>query len=171
MNILTYATQVGIKPTPVYAVSLYKNTLSHENFMRNRWGVLQLLPPAADVTIPLLGKESGRAVDKMARLREIGVHLTPVHANVRATTVTAAADAGDADDADDSLLVMTDSPMLLLAEIVDGPTSVPVDVGDHDVVFCEIRRVISINAGNEGSAAEGAKPYLTTKMLRDKGLL
>ena len=43
MNIVTYATQVGIKPRPVYAISLYKGTLSHDNFKRNGRSSLMLI--------------------------------------------------------------------------------------------------------------------------------
>ena len=37
MNIITFATQVSIKPTPLWAISLYRDTLSHENFIREKW--------------------------------------------------------------------------------------------------------------------------------------
>lgn len=43
MNILTYCSPVGIRPTRKWAVSLYRSTLSHQNFVRNGGGVLQLL--------------------------------------------------------------------------------------------------------------------------------
>jgi flavin reductase (DIM6/NTAB) family NADH-FMN oxidoreductase RutF len=169
MNIVTYATQVGIKPTPVYAISLYKGTLSHQNFMRERWGVLQLLPPAADVVVPLLGKESGKTVDKVGRLKELGVPLAAVHA--RATNSGGGPATSPAND-DDTLLVMTDSPMLLLVEVDGSASSLPVDVGDHDVVLCEVRHVITLpGRGTTVTAGAGGAPYLTTQALRDKGLL
>jgi len=170
MNIVTYATQVGIKPTPVYAISLYKGTLSHQNFMRERWGVLQLLPPAADVVVPLLGKESGKTVDKVGRLKELGVPLTAVRA--RATNSGGGPATAHANDDDDTLLVMKDSPMLLLVEVDGFASSLPVDVGDHDVVLCEVRHVITLpGRGTTATTGAGGAPYLTTQALRDKGLL
>jgi hypothetical protein len=41
MNILTYATPVGIQPNRIWCISLYKGTLSYDNFIRERQGVLQ----------------------------------------------------------------------------------------------------------------------------------
>eukprot|EP00808_Paulinella_micropora_P021722 g9527.t1 len=43
MNILTYAVTVGRNPSPVWVISLYQGTLSHENFFNQGFGVLQLL--------------------------------------------------------------------------------------------------------------------------------
>jgi len=56
---------------------------------------------------------------------------------------------------------------------VDGSaSSLPVDVGDHDVVLCEVRHVITLpGRGTTVTAGAGGAPYLTTQALRDKGLL
>ena len=43
MNVLTYATPVSIQPCRMWCIGLYGGTLSHENFVRERRGVLQLL--------------------------------------------------------------------------------------------------------------------------------
>ena len=43
MNILTYATPVGIRPHRIWVISLYKASLSYENFVSRGEGVLQLL--------------------------------------------------------------------------------------------------------------------------------
>jgi flavin reductase (DIM6/NTAB) family NADH-FMN oxidoreductase RutF len=42
MNIVTFATPVSIEPRRVWAVSLYKHTLSRENFEARGGGVLQV---------------------------------------------------------------------------------------------------------------------------------
>jgi hypothetical protein len=49
MNIVTYATPVSIQPQRNWVVSLYKDTLSKENFEREGFGILQasIVPPAA----------------------------------------------------------------------------------------------------------------------------
>ena len=63
MNILTYATPVGVQPR-LWAVSLFRKTLSRDNFVARKGGVLQLL---CDSHAPLtysLGGLSGRDVDK-----------------------------------------------------------------------------------------------------------
>ena len=56
MNILTYASAVGIRPNRMWCVSLYRGTRSHENFAARGWGVLQLLRPAH---APLLSDDRG----------------------------------------------------------------------------------------------------------------
>jgi hypothetical protein len=55
MNIATYVTPVGIRPARKWIISLYKNTLSYENFANRRSGVLQLLDEAHDGLIFTLG--------------------------------------------------------------------------------------------------------------------
>ena len=64
MNIVTYASPVGIRPTRLWAVSLYRRTLSHEKFAASGRGVLQLLAPEQAELVRRLGGESGRDVDK-----------------------------------------------------------------------------------------------------------
>ncbi len=87
MNILTYASPISITPHRMWCISLYKGTLSHENFKRERRGVLQLLRPehaycirsgdesrkgeAGDL-IRLLGGSSGRYVDKRVACENLG---------------------------------------------------------------------------------------------------
>ena len=41
MNVVTYATPVGIRPERRWALSLFKSTVSRANFARRRRGVLQ----------------------------------------------------------------------------------------------------------------------------------
>ena len=63
MNILTYATPVGVQPR-LWAVSLFRKTLSRDNFVAHKGGVLQQLCNShAQLTYPL-GGLSGRDVDK-----------------------------------------------------------------------------------------------------------
>ena len=47
MQILTYATPVGISPR-TWAVSLYRPTLTHANWLAQKRGVLQLLRTRTD---------------------------------------------------------------------------------------------------------------------------
>eukprot|EP00635_Sarcinochrysidales_sp_CCMP3193_P000751 CAMPEP_0118908596 /NCGR_PEP_ID=MMETSP1166-20130328/11539_1 /TAXON_ID=1104430 /ORGANISM="Chrysoreinhardia sp, Strain CCMP3193" /LENGTH=526 /DNA_ID=CAMNT_0006847993 /DNA_START=1 /DNA_END=1581 /DNA_ORIENTATION=- len=62
MNIVTYASPVGIRPERLWAVSLSKATLSYEAFEKR--GVLQLLTPKQASLARPLGGASGRDVDK-----------------------------------------------------------------------------------------------------------
>ena len=85
MNILTYASPVSSAPHRMWCISLYKGTLSHENFTRERRGVLQLLRPEhcsrcissegkgeAGELIRLLGGSSGRDIDKRIACANLG---------------------------------------------------------------------------------------------------
>ncbi|KAJ1427306.1 hypothetical protein B484DRAFT_307296, partial [Ochromonadaceae sp. CCMP2298] len=74
MNIVTYASSVSMKP-PKWALSLYKGSLSHENFRQRGWGMLQQLTLRHAPCVALLGKQSGRDLDKMAELQRLGAGL------------------------------------------------------------------------------------------------
>ena len=74
MNIVTYASPVGIRPERLWAVSLYRKTQSHEEF--DGRGVLQLLRPEHAELVSLLGGESGRDTDKRSRCADLGFEWT-----------------------------------------------------------------------------------------------
>jgi flavin reductase (DIM6/NTAB) family NADH-FMN oxidoreductase RutF len=76
LNILTYATPVSATPQRMWSVGLYKDTLSHANFMRTRSCVLQLLMEDHTPLVKLLGGTSGRNVDKSAECSKLGFELT-----------------------------------------------------------------------------------------------
>ena len=161
MNIVTYATQVGIKPLPVFAISLFKGTLSFDNFKRNGWGALQLLPNSGYNVVNILGKQSGRDYDKVQILRDLGVSLSPI-------LISSGRDQTESSDIDASLLIMNQSPMILLVENLnqDYPA---LDVGDHEVILCQVSRVISF--AEKEPQIPSTTSYLTTKTLRDIKLI
>ena len=64
MNILTYATPVGIRPERLWSISLFRGTRTHANFASCRAGVLQQLTEEHAPLIYTLGGTSGAAVDK-----------------------------------------------------------------------------------------------------------
>ncbi|CAM9295061.1 unnamed protein product [Ectocarpus sp. 4 AP-2014] len=70
MNIVTYASPVGIEPERLWMVSLFKSTLSYENFIREGWGVLQFLQRNHAPLVPILGQSGGRDTDKAGRCAE-----------------------------------------------------------------------------------------------------
>ena len=160
MNIVTYATQVGIKPHPVYAISLYKGTVSHSNFIRNGWGALQLLPSSASCSVPLLGKQSGRDVNKMKCLEELGVPLSTLGIG-REMPVGR-----------ESLQIIRDSPMILIAEYRSSEYAA-MDVGDHEVMLCEIvdSRGASSSDTDRQDSTTSEVPYLTTQLLRSMNII
>eukprot|EP00929_Paragymnodinium_shiwhaense_P081234 TRINITY_DN42475_c0_g1_i1.p1 TRINITY_DN42475_c0_g1~~TRINITY_DN42475_c0_g1_i1.p1 ORF type:complete len:261 (-),score=51.67 TRINITY_DN42475_c0_g1_i1:605-1294(-) len=72
MNILTYASPVGIRPQRVWAISLYRKTRTHANFVARGSGVLQLLRRRHSGLVYVLGGQSGNDIDKAARCDELG---------------------------------------------------------------------------------------------------
>jgi flavin reductase (DIM6/NTAB) family NADH-FMN oxidoreductase RutF len=179
LNIITYATQVGIKPNPVWAISLYKKTLSHDNFIRSCWGVLQLLPPGTQDLVPLLGKQSGRDVNKVEIMAAtMGIQLSELH--IHAKTGQLVEDSvqeyrggvksmGESSDVA-RVPVITKSPLLLLVKY-RKELYPPMDVGDHEVFMCDIERTFVIDSGSINceqytSEPSGFPDYLSTQTLR-----
>ena len=71
MNLVTYTSPASVSPRRI-TLSLYKDTLSRETFMIKGTGVLQLLTKSHIDLFHLLGKTSGREVDKIALIRSKG---------------------------------------------------------------------------------------------------
>jgi flavin reductase (DIM6/NTAB) family NADH-FMN oxidoreductase RutF len=125
MNIVTYATAVGIKPRPTWVISLYKGTLSYANFARTGYGALQLMNKKQHKLVDVLGKSSGRDMNKAEELASRGVKLMKVN---------------DVCQELDSLSVMDDCISIAILRRRDIPI---VDVGDHDLFFCDIENFVS----------------------------
>lgn len=64
MNLVTYASPIALQP-PTYALGLYQHTLSRELMLQRGEGVLQILCEQHVDLFTLLGKTSGRDVDKL----------------------------------------------------------------------------------------------------------
>eukprot|EP01025_Chloroclados_australasicus_P065417 TRINITY_DN8913_c1_g1_i1.p2 TRINITY_DN8913_c1_g1~~TRINITY_DN8913_c1_g1_i1.p2 ORF type:complete len:165 (+),score=16.89 TRINITY_DN8913_c1_g1_i1:82-576(+) len=74
MNIMGYACQVNMHP-PKMALSLYNGTLSKENMIENKSGVLQVLGEELADLVVLLGTKSGRDTNKLEELRKMNIEL------------------------------------------------------------------------------------------------
>ena len=73
MNLLTYATPAGIAPERMWAVSLYRETATYENWLRRRSGTLQLLRSAhAPLTHALGGTSAREGSDKASKCAALG---------------------------------------------------------------------------------------------------
>ncbi|KAI7839064.1 hypothetical protein COHA_007206 [Chlorella ohadii] len=112
LNLVTYASPISLKPRR-YALGLYLNTLSWQNMLATRTGVLQILGEQHAELFELLGRTSGRDVDKLAELARRGF--------------------GVSRRAADGVPLLDDS----LGWMELRFTSEPVNHGDHDVVICE----------------------------------
>lgn len=123
MNLVTYANPVAIKPVETWALSLYKGTLSLENFAIHRTAVLQQLTHSHINSISLLGKTSGRTIDKIAELGRLGHTFTEVDVEVNLP----------------KLRVLSTSPLLLFLQATVTP---PIDLGDHWLYLCKVQKLM-----------------------------
>lgn len=69
MNICTYVTGVSMQPKR-FVIAVYKNTKTLDNLSFNQTVVLQVLNETHAPLVKLLGKQSGKKIDKMQRLRK-----------------------------------------------------------------------------------------------------
>lgn len=69
MNIITYATQISMKPKR-FVCGIYYNTKTLQNVLNDGEFVLQLLADTQYRLVDLLGKKSGNQIDKITRLNK-----------------------------------------------------------------------------------------------------
>ncbi|KAI8470247.1 MAG: hypothetical protein J3K34DRAFT_421063 [Monoraphidium minutum] len=112
LNIVTYASPVAIAPVRKYAVGLYVGTLSWQNVKETGHCALQILQQSHSSLVPLLGKRSGRDVDKLAEVERLGFSLKDAF----------------------GLPVLADAAGILELRV----SSDFIPCGDHDVVVCDV---------------------------------
>jgi len=69
MNIITYASAVSMKPKR-FICAVYKNTKTLENVRSNGQFVLQILTDNQYALVRLLGKQTGKKINKIERLNK-----------------------------------------------------------------------------------------------------
>jgi flavin reductase (DIM6/NTAB) family NADH-FMN oxidoreductase RutF len=159
MNILTYASPISIKPYRMWSISLYKGTLSHENFVRERRGVLQLLAPehashgsqSPGDLIRVLGGTSGKDVNKQLQSEMLGYAWKKL-------------DGVDVDISSHWPCVLPGCLYYLQLEL-EGDL---IDCGSHEVALC---RVVSMIADESIENAAMELGYLSTRKMRDMGIV
>ena len=67
MNICTYVSAVSMKPK-LFMVAIDYNTQTYQNLQENDTAVLQILHEEQQQLVPLLGKKSGKKLDKQKKL-------------------------------------------------------------------------------------------------------
>lgn len=170
MNILTYASPVSISPHRMWCISLYKGTLSHENFSRERRGVLQLLRPAhaprrcnaeetderggAGDLIRVLGGSSGRDVNKREACANLGYAWEKLYLG----------GGDDSEEEDASWPQVLPSCLYYLKLELVGEL---IDCGSHEVALC---KVIAMLSGDEMSG-DRELDLLSTRELRRESII
>jgi flavin reductase (DIM6/NTAB) family NADH-FMN oxidoreductase RutF len=69
MHIITYASQISMQPKR-FVCGIYNGTQTLENVMQQGEFILQLLSAAQYRLVDLLGKKSGKQIDKISRLKK-----------------------------------------------------------------------------------------------------
>ena len=141
MNILTYATPAGVKPR-LWAISLFRKTRTHANFVSERSGILQLLSEPHSSLVYTLGGQSAADVDKAA----------------------ACADAGfgwlDGPGEGTAMVLPGCASYIRLVQVGELQ-----DAGEHDLALCRVEEFL-VEA--QGATDEVA---LSTAALREAGII
>ncbi|CAM9269365.1 unnamed protein product [Hapterophycus canaliculatus] len=151
MNIVTYASPVGIEPERLWMVSLFKSTLTYENFVREGWGVLQLLRRKHAPLVPILGQSGGRETDKSGRCTSEAFPWVYPSCEVLSVPRSIAIAPGCAS-------------YLTLHMASKQPA------GDHDAVICRIGSVAGPTE-DEQSAKDPESETLESRHLRQAGII
>ena len=143
MNILTFASPVGVRPERRWAISLWRKTRTHALWSAQRSGVLQQLSAAHAPLTYALGGRSGADTDKAAACQALGFDWRegPPGGNERVLPGCVA--------------------YYRLRQEGDL-----INAGEHDVAICVVEGMWT--AGGDGAAPPTA---LSTQALREQGLI
>ncbi|KAL7449768.1 hypothetical protein ACHAWC_001794, partial [Mediolabrus comicus] len=172
MNILTYASPVAIQPYRMWSISLYKGTLSHENFVKERRGILQLLRlehafckvdddidgGKHGALIRVLGGSSGRDVDKETVCEELGFPWQ---------TLECKGESKANDDNDVWPKVLPHCVYYLKLELVGEM----IDCGSHDVALCRVVDMVMTTDDENINTNTNELDYISTRKLRDMDVI
>jgi flavin reductase (DIM6/NTAB) family NADH-FMN oxidoreductase RutF len=145
MNIMTYCMPVSIQPK-LWALSIYKTTLTKQCLLleedessssspttKTKMCILQLLTKQHASLVPILGKRSGRDVDKSTGCAHLGypwhppIQVDETETKTKNETSTTSTPLPD---------VLPECALYILLE-----TSTLTDAGDHTLVMCKVKRV------------------------------
>ena len=152
MNIVTYATPVSVSPDRVWAVGLFKDTLSYHNFCQTRSCILQLLTNKHIPLVKVLGGSSGREVDKQTTCQELGFAWKQL-----------------GEKSDMNMNMNMNMPMVLpgcahyLKLEAIGELH---DCGSHVVAICKVQGMFSSMDHDQAQ-----QPHLMTARLRELGII
>ena len=152
MQIVTYATPVGIGPR-TWAISLYRPTLTHANWLKRKSGVLQLLCEAHAPLVYALGGRSGRDDDKPAVCAASGF------AWMDPPSAWGGAEAGESQEQ----LLSGCATYLRLVQVGELTSA-----GEHDVAICRVEGMLAPPDGEAGTTMADA---LSSARLRELGLI
>jgi len=119
MHICTYVSAVSMQPKR-FMVALFKGSLTLEMVEKNRHFVLQLLEEKQFRLVELLGRKSGRVIDKIDLLKKR-----------KATTVWK------------KFIVLQDALAWMELTVISS-----IDAGDHVMMLCDLAAAKNVREGN-----------------------
>ena len=184
MNLLTYATPVSIRPHRLYALGLFRDTLTRDNFLREKTCVLQLLSEDHVPLARLLGGTSGREGpnNSSSSSSSSSSNKEDVLADVHGIELQRLP-CDDGDGGDPRLpRVLPGCPRYLQLSLVGDVVPTTEEGGDgddesppssHDVVICRVDRTWTASEAGAASAGndDDGVGHLSTGRLRELGLI
>ena len=158
MQILTYATPVGISPR-LWAVSLYRPTLTHANWLARRSGVLQFMCEPHAPLVYSLGGQSGSDSDKAAACSSAGfTWLDPLQLDVWGD---------DLDDDGGATAVRLLPGCAAYLRLVQVGELTP--CGEHDLALCRVEGILALPGGPTTDTALQTRDLRAAGIISDKG--
>ena len=168
MNIMTFCSPVSVSSPKLWALSFYHGTLTKDSFLGNdvkagidpigvgnrngrSVGILQLLKYDHRHLVPILGKKSGRDVDKSVLSREEGFPWV----RIPGSDDTDADSGGGRNNQGFNFQLLPGCALYLQVES-SSPSSL-IDAGDHIVAICEVTRTGVWEQNDDGEGFDGGQ--------------
>jgi len=164
MNIITYATPVGIKPERIWTISIYKGTQTHHNFELQKRGVLQLLRRSHSPLVHLLGGKSGRDFDKKGGCAKLGFSWIKQQQQQQQQQTSSQSSTAKEDE-----IMLLPNCKAYIKVSLQGDL---IDAGVHSVALCRVEEMFVLDEeDNVLERCDVDDPILNTKFLRDLGII
>lgn len=172
MNIVTYAMPVNVAPPKLWAVSLYKSTLTKAAFVDSKVGILQLLSPDQSKLVPILGKRSGleQGFSKRSACANLGVSWRRYRSCCFSSTTRST---------EQELLLQSVDILPHCQSYIHLDLLYTVDVGDHDLAICQVfatgqwksDKLVLLRSNESQPVPRDATSVLYSGQLRHEGIL
>jgi flavin reductase (DIM6/NTAB) family NADH-FMN oxidoreductase RutF len=173
MNIVTYVMPLNIEPPKLWAVSLYKSTLTKAAFLDSKVGILQLLSPHQSKLVPVLGKRSGW--EEGYSKREACANLDQSWRSYNECCYNP----DNTNTSEEHRLLQTIDILPQCQTYVHLKLLQTVDAGDHDVAICEVfatgqwksDQLVLLGKNDVRAAPKDSTSVLYSGQLRLEGII
>jgi flavin reductase (DIM6/NTAB) family NADH-FMN oxidoreductase RutF len=163
MNLVTYATPISIRPDRLWALGIYKETLTYETFSQTKTCVLQLLPERLIPIVRILGGMSGRTVNKQTLCQEQGIGW------IRNTASAAQPDAVRNSPIPWLLPDCISYVTLRAIDIIENPSGNEATPSSHAIAICQVEAMHECPKLTVVGSVD--RKQLSTGKLRELGII